>query len=78
VRAVAGERLARAKDRPGHGGGLSAGADRVGEAPAGSAREVRRAVRDMAWFKTCRFKVTPEIDKALTVKGFFVLGVTLT
>src|SRR3954449_1308444 len=30
-----------------------------------------------AWFKTCQFQVTPEIDKALMVKGFLVLGVTL-
>ncbi len=30
-----------------------------------------------AWFKKCHFQVTPEIDKALMIKGFFVLGVTL-
>jgi hypothetical protein len=28
----------------------------------------------MAWFKTCQFQVTPEIDRALMVKGFLVLG----
>jgi hypothetical protein len=31
-----------------------------------------------AWFKMCHFQVTPEIDRALIVKGFLVLGVTLT
>ena len=31
-----------------------------------------------AWFKTCHFQVTAEIDRALMVKGFFGLGVTLT
>ncbi len=30
-----------------------------------------------AWFKKCHFQVTPEIDRALMVKGFLVLGVTL-
>jgi len=30
-----------------------------------------------AWFETCHFQVTPEIDRALMVKGFLVLGVTL-
>jgi hypothetical protein len=30
-----------------------------------------------AWFKKCHFRVTPEIDRALTVRGFLVLGVTL-
>src|SRR5215212_2865959 len=30
-----------------------------------------------AWFETCQFQVTPEVDRALTVKGFLVLGVTL-
>jgi len=30
-----------------------------------------------AWFKKCHFQVTPEIDKALMIKGFLVLGVTL-
>jgi hypothetical protein len=30
-----------------------------------------------AWFKTCQFQVTPEIDRALMVKGFLVFGVTL-
>ncbi len=31
----------------------------------------------LAWFKKCHFQVTPEIDRALMVKGFLVLGVTL-
>jgi len=31
-----------------------------------------------AWFKKCHFQVTPKIDKALVVKGFLVLGVTLS
>ena len=30
-----------------------------------------------AWFKKCHFQVTPGIDRALMVKRFFVLGVTL-
>jgi hypothetical protein len=30
-----------------------------------------------AWFKTCQFQVTPEVDRALMVKGFLVFGVTL-
>jgi DNA invertase Pin-like site-specific DNA recombinase len=30
-----------------------------------------------AWFETCQFQVTPEVDRALTVKGFLVLGVAL-
>jgi len=30
-----------------------------------------------AWFKKCHFQVTPEIDRALMVEGFLVLGVTL-
>jgi hypothetical protein len=30
-----------------------------------------------AWFKKCHFRVTPEIDRALIVKVFLVLGVTL-
>ena len=32
---------------------------------------------DAAWFRKCHFKVTPEIDRALTVEGFLALGVTL-
>jgi hypothetical protein len=32
---------------------------------------------EWAWFKTCQFQVTPETDRALMVKGFLVLGVTL-
>jgi hypothetical protein len=31
----------------------------------------------VAWFKTCQFQVTPEINRALMVQGFIVLGVTL-
>jgi hypothetical protein len=31
----------------------------------------------LAWFKTGQFQVTPEINRALMVKGFLVLGVTL-
>ncbi len=34
-------------------------------------------IANRAWFKKCHFQVTPEIDKALMVKGFLVLGVTL-
>ena len=34
-------------------------------------------LRRAAWFKTCHFQVTPEIDRALTLKGFLALGVTL-
>jgi hypothetical protein len=30
-----------------------------------------------AWFKKCHFQVTPEIDRALMIKGFLVLSVTL-
>jgi hypothetical protein len=30
-----------------------------------------------AWFKKCHFRVAPEIDRALIVKVFLVLGVTL-
>jgi len=30
-----------------------------------------------AWFKKCHFQVTPEIDRAVMVKGLLVLGVTL-
>jgi hypothetical protein len=54
-------------------------------------RQVRQRIRIMAhmmvssggssangaWFKKCHFQVTPEIDRALMVKGFLVLGVTL-
>jgi hypothetical protein len=36
----------------------------------------RGAVK-VAGFKKCHFQVTPEIDRALMVKGFLVLGVTL-
>ena len=42
------------------------------------AKGVRFAARPMrAWFKKCNFRVTPEIDKALIVKGFLVLSVTV-
>jgi len=34
-------------------------------------------LRGAAWFEKCHFQVTPEIGRALMVKGFFVLGVTL-
>jgi len=34
-------------------------------------------LRTAAWFKKCHFQVTPEIDRALMVNGFLVLGVTL-
>ena len=37
-----------------------------------------RLVGNRAWFKKCRFQVTPKIDKTLVVKGFLVLGVTLS
>jgi hypothetical protein len=30
-----------------------------------------------AWFRKCHFQVAPEIDRALRVRGFLVLGVTL-
>jgi len=30
-----------------------------------------------AWFKKCHFQATPEIDRALIVRRFLVLGVTL-
>ncbi len=30
-----------------------------------------------AWFRKCHSQVTPEIDRALMVKGFLILGVTL-
>src|SRR3954471_24653790 len=35
----------------------------------------RPVVENRAWFKTCHFQVTPEIDRALMLKGFLVLGV---
>jgi hypothetical protein len=38
---------------------------------------VKRRVDLRAWFRKCYFQVTPEIDRALRVKGFLVLGVTL-
>jgi len=31
-----------------------------------------RLVGNRAWFKKCRFQVTPKIDKTLVVKGFLV------
>jgi len=34
-------------------------------------------VHELAWFEKCHFQVTPEIDRALMVKRFLVLGVTL-
>jgi hypothetical protein len=30
-----------------------------------------------AWFKNSHFRVTPQINRAMIVKGFLVLGVTL-
>ena len=33
--------------------------------------------QNAAWFKKCRFQVTPEIDRTLMVKGFSALSVTL-
>jgi hypothetical protein len=53
-------------------------ADDRGEAGEMLGRRLgRRRQRDAAWFKTYHFQVTPEIDRALMVKGFLVLGVTL-
>ncbi len=45
--------------------------------PAGVAANIITGWLMRAWFKTCHFQVTPEIDRALMVKGFLVLGVTL-
>jgi hypothetical protein len=36
-----------------------------------------RSVPLEAWVRKCHSQVTPEIDRALIVKGFLVLGVTL-
>ena len=49
---------------------------RSARSPTGLARRLARTVIT-AWFKTCHFQVTPEIDRAVMVKGFLVLGVTL-
>ncbi len=38
---------------------------------------ISRTTGLQAWFKKCHFQVTPEIDRALIVRGFLVLGVTL-
>ena len=48
-------------------------------APTSAAAQAtgRVAMEEQAWFKTCQFQVTPEIDRALMVKGFLVSGVTL-
>jgi hypothetical protein len=32
---------------------------------------------DRAWFRKCHSQVTTEIDRALMIEGFLVLGVTL-
>jgi predicted MFS family arabinose efflux permease len=47
----------------------------IGVAVSGTIMSARLAA---AWFKTCQFQVTPKVGKALMVKGFLVLGVTLT
>ena len=39
---------------------------------------MRGWVLSTAWFRKCHSQVTPEINRALMVKGFLVLGVTLT
>jgi hypothetical protein len=39
-----------------------------GAAPTGS--DLGEVVVAQAWFKTCQFQVTSEIDKPLKVKGF--------
>ncbi len=64
--------LERAGEAP---GGEAAPVAGVGAAGAGRARGFGIAAR--AWFKKCHFQVTPEIDRALMVKGFLVLGVAL-
>src|SRR5690348_9216108 len=77
-----------ARLRPGPQGGSQphAAAESASEKPHAGARRLsmrRMAARsiialdDWACFKTCQFQVTPEIDRALMVKGFLVLGVTL-
>jgi transposase len=40
-------------------------------------RAAGEEVPELAWFRKCRSQVTPEINRALRVKGFLVLGVTL-
>ena len=64
--------------RPGAGGivGLTAGA----QAPADGVTLTLltpAVTLAPAWFRKCHSQVTPEIDRALMVKGFLVLGVTL-
>ncbi len=49
----------------------------LGGRPGLGAAPGARAAAEGAWFKKCHFQVTPEIDRALMVKGFLVLGVTL-
>jgi len=53
--------------------------DRVTMMTAGKSLSRREptCVQNSAWFKKCHFQATPEIDRALMVKGFLVLGVTL-
>jgi len=43
----------------------------------GARGSLSKQVINRGWFKTCHFQVTPEIDRAVMVKGFLVLGVTL-
>ncbi len=52
--------------------GAAAGDERLRQA-----LDLLKENRTAAWFKTCQFQVTPEIDRALMVKGFLVSGVTL-
>jgi hypothetical protein len=47
------------------------------EAPAWRAVPFSGWRRSLAWFRKCHFQVTPEIDRALRIKRFLVLGVTL-
>jgi hypothetical protein len=65
--------------------GAMVGATSLSESPATdftpSERAYIRRELDLffstAWFRKCHSQVTPEIDRALMVKGFLVLGVTL-
>ncbi len=58
--------------------GIDRGAALRGQHQAGFKSQFVAAVLQFwAWFKKCHFQVTPEIDRALMVKGFLVLGVTL-
>jgi len=42
------------------------------------AKRLTAALQAEAWLKKCHFQVTPKIDKALVVRGFLVLRVTLS